>query len=94
MEDLLICLPVLRHLGLDTKTIHEDCRDVLHGTDCSGVATNNFRGRIGRPIITRLNRVLTELSNNGEDSTHDTETDQVSVAARERKQLLQRSSRG
>lgn len=33
-EELLIGLLVLHHLDIDTKTLLEEKRDVLHGSDC------------------------------------------------------------
>lgn len=36
-EDLLIGLPALRHLGVDTKTLLENRRDSLHVYDCASV---------------------------------------------------------
>lgn len=34
VEDLLIGLAVLRHLGVDTKTILEKLHDLLYRSDC------------------------------------------------------------
>ena len=39
-EDLLIGLPLLRHLGIDSRTMLENNRSQLHGTDCSDVRTH------------------------------------------------------
>lgn len=60
VEDLLIGLPVLRHLGVDTKTLLEERRDLLDGTDCNlhhlDVGTSKM-GRVSRLMIARLNRL-------------------------------------
>lgn len=63
-EELLIGLPVLRHLGLDARTLLEYLRDLLDATDCLGVTTHNCHGRVGKPMIARQNRISTEPSNN------------------------------
>lgn len=85
MEDLLIGLPVLRHLGVGTKTLLEVRSDLLDEADCSGDTTKNCHGRVKRLMIARLNRISTELSNNGEDLTHDKEPEQDLVGIRETK---------
>ena len=59
-EDLLIGLPILRHLGIDSKTLLEQKRDLLDGIDCSSVrqyqcATHG--GKISRLMLARINRV-------------------------------------
>lgn len=36
-EDMIIGLPVLQHLGIDSRTLLERNRATLHGTDCSYV---------------------------------------------------------
>lgn len=38
-EDLLIGLPLLRHLGIDSRTLLERNRAQLDGADCSSVPT-------------------------------------------------------
>ena len=56
-EDLLIGLPVLRHLRVDTKTLLEANISNLDGTDCSlhGKPPTNM-GKLGRLMTARLNR--------------------------------------
>lgn len=59
-EDVLIGLPVLRHLGVDTKTLLEERRDLLNGMDCSSIPATEQKGlpgRVGRLMIARLNRI-------------------------------------
>lgn len=58
-EDLLINLPVLRHLQVDTRTLLENNRSVLDGADCSHVGNRtllNSGGKVSRMMIARLNR--------------------------------------
>lgn len=60
VEDLLIGLPVLQHLGVDTKTLLEERRDLLDGSDCSSIGAANTGtpgGQVSRLMIARLNRV-------------------------------------
>ena len=59
-EELLIGLPVLRHLQVDTRTLLENNRLSLDGADCSHVGnpTRDARaGIISRVMIARMNRV-------------------------------------
>ena len=66
--DMLIGLPVLKHLGIDTKTMLEQNRDVLDGADCSSVRSPSLSGRDGhvsRLMMARLNRVI------GDTTKHD-----------------------
>lgn len=61
VEDLLIGLPVLQHLGIDTKSLLESKRDVLDGIDCSSVRSSTGTtcgGHVSRLISSRLNRVV------------------------------------
>lgn len=63
VEDLLIGLPVLRHLGVDTKTLLKTRRDLLDGTDCADIKSENrpgMTGRVGRLLIARLYHVSIE----------------------------------
>lgn len=60
VEDLLIGLPVLQHLGVDTKSLLENKRDVLNGTDCSTVKPHITGGHVSRLMIARLNRMTNE----------------------------------
>jgi transposase InsO family protein len=58
-EDLLIGLPVLQHLRVDTRTLLENQRAALDGADCSSVlnaAVSDASGKLGRLMIARLNR--------------------------------------
>ena len=59
-EDLLIGLPILQHLGIDSKSLLEQKRDLLDGVDCSAVrdlpgATRG--GKVSRLMLARLNQV-------------------------------------
>lgn len=59
-EDLIIGLPVLRHLQVDTRTLLENNRAVLDGADCSDVWNpTRFQrgGTISGMMIARLNRL-------------------------------------
>lgn len=56
-EDLLVGLPVLRHLGVDTRTLLERRWGELHNTDCAGVdnpSRHHPAGRLGRLMVERL----------------------------------------
>lgn len=57
-EDLLIGLPVLCHLHVDTRTLLEDNTTSLHGTDCSLDDPETVKtGKLRRIMTTRLNRL-------------------------------------
>lgn len=54
-NDLLIGQPVLKHLGIDLKTMLENNRAQLSETDCSGVAMDNMvPSTVGRILIARI----------------------------------------
>ena len=58
-EDLLIGLPVLQHLHVDTRTLLENNRAELDGSDCSNIGhrtMENRHGTVSRMMIARLNR--------------------------------------
>lgn len=58
-EDILIGLPVLRHVQVDTRTLLENNRAILDGADCSNVgipSATDRGGRVSRMMIARLNR--------------------------------------
>jgi hypothetical protein len=55
--DLLIGLPVLQHLGADTKTLLDRNRDVFDGVDCTGIGKNDDVGTVGRLMTLRLNKL-------------------------------------
>lgn len=58
-EDVLLGLPLLQHLGIDTKTMLEQNRDNLDGADCSAILPSLSQegiGKVGRLMIARLNR--------------------------------------
>lgn len=54
-EDLLVGLPVLRHLGTDFRTLLERNWSTLHVTDCASVFQCAAPGSLGRLMIARLN---------------------------------------
>jgi len=55
-EDLLIGLPVLKHLRVDTKTLLEENITALDGTDCGLIdAPRGPMGKLGRLMTARLN---------------------------------------
>eukprot|EP00737_Agarophyton_chilense_P003792 gb/GEZJ01004544.1/.p1 GENE.gb/GEZJ01004544.1/~~gb/GEZJ01004544.1/.p1 ORF type:complete len:294 (-),score=41.13 gb/GEZJ01004544.1/:342-1223(-) len=59
-EDLLIGLPVLEHLGVDTKTLLEEKRNFLDGFDCSSVCASQssvLGGQLSRLMIARSNQL-------------------------------------
>lgn len=59
-EDLLVGLPVLRHLQVDTRTLLEDRVSVLDGTDCSHIenpTTLSQGGSVSGMMIARLTRI-------------------------------------
>lgn len=58
-EDVLIGLPVLRHFGVDTKTLLEERRDLLDGSDCSNVEAGKG-GTVSRLMVARLHCVPNE----------------------------------
>lgn len=61
VQDLLIGLPVLKHLGVDTKLLLEVRRALLDGPYCSttrAVGNGTHGGQVSRLMIARLNRVL------------------------------------
>lgn len=58
-EDLLLGLPVLRHLGIDSRTLLEQKWSSLDGTDCAGIdghQSSNMIGLLGRLIVARMQR--------------------------------------
>lgn len=57
VEDLLIGLPVVQHLGVDTKTSSEERRNFLDGFDCSSITPVTRSGQASWLMIDRLNRV-------------------------------------
>lgn len=76
-EDLLIGLPVLRHLEIDSRTMLERNRAILDGTDCSSVgittATDNV-GTLGRLMVARLDQLHAQTnagSAEDEDQSND-----------------------
>lgn len=58
--DALIGLPVLRHLGVETKTILERDRERLDGSDCFVVSLPPNEGSISHLMIARHNRIVDE----------------------------------
>lgn len=66
-EELIIGLPVLRHLQVDTRTLLENNRSVLDGSDCSHVGNPTTRSRggiVSRMMFARMNRVVPEHTAN------------------------------
>lgn len=63
VEDLLIGLPILKHLGIDTKTLLEERRDLLDGADCSTIraaSSGLHGGQVSRLMVARLNRTTND----------------------------------
>ena len=72
-EDILIGLPVLRHLQVDTRTLLETNRSALDGIDCSDVGNPSLderSGRVSRLMICRLNRVRNNYPSSQGDRPH------------------------
>lgn len=68
-EDLLIGLPVLKHLGIDSTTMLERNFERLHETDCSQVdLTNASTSKIGRILIARIQRMRTHDASDAADN--------------------------
>lgn len=68
-EDRLLGLSVPRHLGVDTKTLLEECRDLLDGSNCSAIpdSSRNWKsGSVIRLMIARPSHLM-------ENETHEME---------------------
>lgn len=58
VEDILTGLPILRHLGTDTKAFLESRRDLLNGVSCSLMLRNEEKtggGPVSAQMITCVN---------------------------------------
>ena len=63
-EDMLIGLPVLQHLRVDTRTLLEDKISSLDGTDCCLEDDGDMKpGKLGRIMAARVNRLQEKSSN-------------------------------
>lgn len=60
-EELLIGLPLLRHLGANTKTLLERQREKLGGSDCSIIKRDVRGGSKSWLMIARLNRIVSPV---------------------------------
>lgn len=62
-EDVILPLPVLRHVSVDSMTLLEECRDLLNGSECRS-PRETYRsergGRVSRLIIARLSHALND----------------------------------
>lgn len=70
-EDLLLGIPVLRHLDVDSKTLLENSCDPLDESDCLSILKTEGKsegGRVSRVMIARLNCVP---SDGGESTDSD-----------------------
>lgn len=47
-EDLLIGLPILQHLGIDSKSLLEERSDQLDGSDCFNLGDSKSMARSGQ----------------------------------------------
>lgn len=57
-QELIIGFPVLRYLKVDTRTLLENIRPVLDGSDCSQIknpCTGDSDGIVRRMILARIN---------------------------------------
>lgn len=73
-EYLLIGLPVLKHLGIDTKTLLEQKRNLLDGIYCSSVCdlpSASKDGSASRHVTTRINRVIGDDIDSPKQCTED-----------------------
>lgn len=64
-EELLIGLPVLHHLQVETKTLLENNRAILDGSDCSQIGnpcTSDGGGIVSRMMLVRMKRTETGRS--------------------------------
>ena len=78
-EELIIGLPVLGHLQVDTRTLLENNRAVLDGSDCSQIGnpcTGDGGGVVSRMMSARMNCSVTGMS--------ETEVDEQISATRPR----------
>lgn len=68
-EELLIGLPVLRHLRIDNKTVMKTNPSKLDGTDCAKVGNQTSEGldAVGRLFIARNRHVKGTKYNHGID---------------------------
>lgn len=79
-EPLIIGLPVIQHLQVDTRTLLENNRDVLDGADCSHIrntANDSRGGTVSRMMISRLNGERT--SDNDQAKATDIDMDRPRV---------------
>lgn len=70
-EELLIGLPVIKQLQIDTRTLLETNRAVLHGSDCSHIGNPTANSRGGS-----LSRLMTARRNSVANSEIDVERDE------------------
>lgn len=60
-EDLLVGLPVLCHLGIDSRTLIEEKWSSLEETDCSTIANHARDGKtslLGRLLLAHLQETV------------------------------------
>ena len=73
-EDLLIGLPLLQHLGIDSRTMLENNRATLDGTDFSDVETMMHNTSIGRLMLARIQGVRGTQPKTNIDDVHNKPT--------------------
>lgn len=58
-EDLIIGLPVLQHLKIESLTLLDSLRDLMDGTDCKKVGnqTTSSHGSVGRLMVASLQQI-------------------------------------
>lgn len=72
-EDLLIGLPVLKHLEIDSRTLLEGNRAHIDGVECSSIPppeASNTCGSLGRLMIARMERAASN-----DDTPHSDDDD-------------------
>lgn len=90
-EDLLIGLPFLHHLELDTRTLLEMNRAIPDGTDCSSVgnpAASSKAGSLGHLVIARLNQVNETVLETSVEATESSDSDDERNEATSNKRKL------
>ena len=72
-EDLVIGLPVLQNLQVDTRSLLENNRAALDGVDCTDVGNPTILqgGAVSRIMIARLNRIREEEFKTPDDGKSD-----------------------
>lgn len=82
-NDLLIGLPMLEHLVINSKTILENKKAQWNDTDCSNVVRDiKVLSTVGRIFVTRIKRVKSDDEIKNNNNEEDSETSQKTTAIR------------